>query len=243
MKIQLIVVIVLTNLALSAQTFVDIPWREGMIKKDGQEMPGMIRLGGDLGAPWLNHSKVYFVTSENYTSAKNHPGKKVIVEYSPEDIQGYSTYTEDKDKNHIDLKYTSGEVTYMDGLAKKKQVVFLQDQYQGAVMVYTYIPMAEKESTAQMQYEAGQNAINHTVTFLKKGDGPYVIAGDTELSDFLSECPDVVSKIKAGTYGFYDLSQRPKKKGLGKIMSLQAGHNELENKIAQAVIDYNQCVK
>jgi hypothetical protein len=59
----------------------------------------------------------------------------------------------------------------------------------------------------------------------------------------LKECPEVVSKIKSGAYGFTDLSERTKKKGLGKVMADNAGDNHLENNLAVAVSDYNHCVK
>lgn len=230
------------SMAMIAQTYIDIPWRDGFVVIDGVEMSGMIRLGGDLNAPWLNHSKVYFVTNEIYAETKNHPRKKEITEYEPEDIEGYSTYTEDADKNRIDLTFISGEVTYMNGLAKKKQVVFLQILDLGAINTFKYIPMAEKESTADLQYQAGQRALLASTIYFKKGDSAYLSAAKTEIADLVAECPDVLSKVQAGSYGFVDLSQRTKKKGLGGLMASQAGDNQLEDKICISINEYNACV-
>lgn len=243
MRVYFISLLMSMSIAMIGQTYVDIPWREGIVSINDQEMAGMIRLGGDLGAPWLNHHKVYFVTNEDYATSKSHPGNKVITEYKPEDIQGYSTYTEDTEKNRIDLNFISSEVTYMDGLAKKKQVVFLQLLDTGTVHIYKYIPMAEKESSSQMQYEAGQRALLASTIYFKKGESAFLSAAQTEIADLVAECPEVVSKVKAGSYGFADLSQRTKKKGLGGLMSSQAGDNDLEEKICISIKEYNACVK
>ncbi len=243
MRVYFILLLISLSRVMIGQTYVDIPWREGVISMNNQELAGMIRLGGDLGAPWLNHHKVYFVTNEAFAAAKSHPGNKVIEEYKPEDVQGYSTFTEDAEKIRIDLHFISGEVTYMDGLAKKKQVVFLQVLDTGNVHIYKYIPMAEKESSSQMQYEAGQRALLASTIYFKKGESAFLSAAQTEIADLVAECPEVVSKVKAGSYGFADLSQRTKKKGLGGLISSQAGDNDLEEKICISIKEYNACVK
>lgn len=245
MKLHLISLLFLFAFGLTAQTYIDIPWREGVVTKDGQEQPGMIRLGGDLGAPWLNHSKVYFVTNEVYAAEKKHPGKKVTMEYAPDDLEGYTTYTEDKAGNRVDMTFVRGEIMMVKGLSKKPTNVFLHQIEKGPVTILSYIPMPEHEvlPSDEQRSQDDQQALNETIIYLKKGNDAFVVASEVEVADLLSECPEVVSKIKSQAYGFADLSVRPKKKGLSKMVVDSYGNNELENKICTAVKEYNSCVK
>ncbi len=243
MKTLLFLLLMLSLINANAQTYVDIPWHEGTVTINGETKEGMIRMGGGLHPLSLNHQKTYFVTTAEFEGAKKHPGNKIIKEYHPEDIQGYSTFAIDEAGNRVEFNFISGEVTYMDGLAKRTQTVFLRVNEIGPLSAYTFIPKAERESTPELQHQAEQNAVLQSILFLKKGDGPYLIAGKKQLSELLTECPEVINKINTGVYGFADLNDRPKKKGLMKTITAGASDNDLEQQILLAVGDYNRCVK
>src|SRR5688500_18717297 len=142
MKLQLITMFLLFTIGISAQTYVDIPWRDGTVTIAGKEEHGLIRLGGDLGAPWLNNTKVYFVPKADCPADKK-PTKKVIKEFTPDDIQGYSTFTEDKEGKHIRMKFVTRQVMVEKGLSKKLTNVFLHQLEDGAVTVLAFTPMPD----------------------------------------------------------------------------------------------------
>lgn len=229
---------------LSAQTYVDIPWREGTVTKKGKEMKGMIRLGGDLNAPWLNSTKVYFVSDSDWIEGKR-PKKKLITMYEPDDIDGYSTYTENDEEMREEMDFTTFEIMVQGPISKKKGNAFLRKAMTGNVDGYIYIPMPAKaiSSTAEERYEAGQRAIRKATLYLQKGDGELMEASQTELVTYLSDCPDVVAKIKSEEYGFKPLSERPKRKGLGKMVATSIGDNGLESRMMKAINEYNKCTK
>lgn len=237
MKLRLITLLLLISFSLSAQTYISIPWREGVVTISGKDQTGMIRLGGDLAAPWLNNTKVYFATKEAFGDRKD-PKNKDVVEYEPEDIDGYSTYTEDKEGERIEMIFSTQEILLVKGLSKKDTKVFLQQKENGAVNIYEYTPKPESQSSEDYQY-----ALLHTTTYFKKGDGAIISAVECDMSDLLSECPEVVARVKSGAYGFTDLNDRPKKKGMGKLWENSAGDNDLESKICVAVYEYNVCMK
>lgn len=201
----------------------------------GAPHEGMLRLGGDIGAPWLNHTKVYFVTKEEY--GDGHPKNKIIKEYTPEDIEGYITHTEDKEGNRIEMIFITDVILLEKGLSRKNTKVFLRRIEDGAVAVYTFVPIPD---SGPQDYDA---AIRLSTTYFKKGDGAAISAVESDMSTLLAECPDVVAKIKSGAYGFQDLNDREKKKGLGKIMTDSYGDNAFEAQIQRAVTDYNACMK
>lgn len=236
MRLTFILFLAVIAYGLQAQTYVDIPWRAGTIKKAGIEETGMIRLGGDLNAPWLNNTKVYFVPQQDFVVGK-YPKNKVILEYGPEDIEGYSTYTEDKAGQRIEMNFTTKEILLDKGLSKKNTKVFLLESEKGSVHVYSFTPIPDDGTAASYDY-----AINHSTTYFQKGNGELTSAVACDMATLLNECPEVVSKIKSGAYGFTDLSERSKKKGLGKIMADSAGDNQLEMNLIKAVIEYNKCI-
>jgi hypothetical protein len=237
MQTKLITLLLLLSCGLNAQTFIDIPWRPGVVTIAGIEQQGIIRLGGDLSAPWLNNTKVYFVPQKDVVEGKD-PKNKLIVEYKPEDIQGYSTYTEDKEGNRVDMNFVTGEILLVKGLSKKNTKVFLLLNEKGAVNIFSFTPEPDSNTSTDYQY-----ALNHSTTYFKKGDGELISAVECDMSSLLKECEEVVTKIKSGAYGFVDLNERTKKKGMGKIMADNAGDNKMEMQISKAVTDYNKCVK
>jgi hypothetical protein len=130
------------------------------------------------------------------------------------------------------------EIMLVKGLGKKMTKVFLREIEKGAVTVYSFVPEPDDNSAAESQY-----AFNHSTTYFKKGDSPLVSAVECDMATLLSECPEVVSKIQSGAYGYADLSERTKRKGLGKIMADNAGDNELEGQLCKSVFEYNKCVE
>lgn len=243
MKFQLTMLSMLLTYSIVAQTYVDIPWRVGTITKKGKLIEGAIRLGGDLGAPWLNNSKVYFVTKENYEEGKK-VKRKFITEYKPEDLDGYDTYTEDADDQRVEMKFVTHEIL-VDGMLKKKKIkAFLRISEQGTITIYSYVPKPSKEfmSTAQSRQENRQYALNHSTYYLQKKGEDIIPSADCVLVEYLEACPEVVAKIKSEAYGFKPKADRKKRKGLGKLMAKSLGDNVLENKIYKAVVDYNACV-
>lgn len=243
LKHGLMLVIMFTTMALAAQTYVDIPWREGSITMKNEKVEGMIRLGGNLEAPWLNHSKVYFVPSDKWVEGKR-PKKKAIKEYKPEDIQSYSTYTETADGIRVNMNFVSREIMVMGTFKKKKRDAFLKVEEEGAINMLSYIPKPTKKiiTTADERYNDGQNAIRKGTLYLEKNSELHE-AAQTELVEFLKDCPSVVEKINSEEYGFKPKAKRKKKKGLGKMISKSVGDNVMESKIMKAVSDYNNCVK
>ncbi|MEZ5045204.1 MAG: hypothetical protein R2828_35245 [Saprospiraceae bacterium] len=245
MKLNLSTLFLLVSISISAQTYVSIPWRAGSIVKNGEVKQGAIRLGGDLGAPWLNHAKVYFVSAENYIAGKT-PKKKFQEEYSPEDIEGYTTFTEEKDGKRIEMNFVTDEVMIEGTLKKKNAKAFLRINEQGAVNIYSYIPKPEKNynplASDRERELNNQYALDHSTYYLRKGDAELIPAAECVLIDYLKECPEVVEKIKNESYGFKPLAERKKRKGLGKLMAKSIGDNVLENKIYLAITDYNNCV-
>lgn len=236
--------LLISAFTLSAQTYVDIPWREGTVTKKGKEMKGMIRLGGDLNAPWLNCTKVYFVSDSDWIEGKR-PKKKLVTMYEPDDIDGYSTFTENDELMREEMDFTTFEIMIQGPITKKKGNAFLKKAMTGNVDGYIYIPMPTKSivSTAEERHEAGQNATRLATLYLQKGDGELVYASETELVTYLSECPEVVEKIKSEEYGFKPLSERVTRKGLGKMVAKSIGDNGLESRMMTAISEYNKCTK
>jgi len=234
----------LLTLTATSQTYVDIPWREGSIFKKGEEQKGMIRLGGGLGSPWLNNFKTYFVPNDKWVEGKK-PRNKVIKEYRADDIDGYSTYTEDKDGNRFDMNFTSFEIMIMGAIRKKKGKAFLKLVESGGVDVFSYVPKpAKKILTSREELNKDKlRALSQGTLYLKKGDGELISAAESELVALLKECPSVVDKIQKEEYGFKPKSKRTKRKGMGKLLANAAGDNRLENSIYNAVKDYNNCIE
>ncbi|MEM1120047.1 MAG: hypothetical protein AAGJ18_06330 [Bacteroidota bacterium] len=244
MKCTLFITFLILSSSLFAQTYIGIPWREGTIIKDGQEINGMIRLGGDLNAPWLNSTKVYFVTKDVYDTAKRIK-KKMIKEYLPEDLEGYLTYTTDTNDKRVEMNFFTHEIMIMGALRKKKGKAFLRLFEKGEVNVYSYTPEPAKKivTTTRERREDVAYAKNQSQLFLKKSNDKLISAVDADLIQILSGCPEVVEKIENESYGFQPKNKRPKRKGLGKFISNAIGDNGLEAGILKAVIDYNNCVE
>jgi len=242
--ILFLIILFCGHLIISAQTYVDIPWREGVIIKKGEELPGMIRLGGDLGAPYLNNEKVYFVEEKNWDENRRKPKKKYVKEYKAKDLDGYQTYTETEDGKRIEMNFSTYEVKVRGAIKMKNAKAFLKSEIIGPVNVYSYVPKPTKSLLASQEerYEDRQRALAHSTIYLEKGDNKLEKASDSELVEMLKECPEVVEKIKNESYGFKPLSERPKKKGLKKFISNAVGDNPMELKIMQAIKDYNKCV-
>jgi hypothetical protein len=209
----------------------------GVITIAGTEHLGMLRFAGESSTPWLNQFKVYFVPQKDFPGDLR-PKKNVILEYKPVDIDGYSTVSKSQDTSRRGWVYVTEEIMLVKGLSKKNTKVFLRRVEKGAVTVYAFIPEPDDNSAAESDY-----AFKHSTTYYKKGDDALVSAVECDMANLLSECPDVVSKIKSGAYGYADLSERPKKKGLTKIMADHAGDNELEGKLNKSVFEYNKCVE
>ena len=159
------------------------------------------------------------------------------MEYEPDAIDGYSTYTENEQGTRFDMNFTTREIILFTGLSKKNTKVFLQLREKGAVNIYYFMPKPDDNSSTAHQY-----ALNHSTFYFQKGEGLLCSAVECDMSTLLIECPEVVSKIKSGGYGFADLNERTKKKGMGKIMADNAGDNALEQQICTAVRDYNECI-
>lgn len=234
----------LLTISASAQTYVDIPWREGSIIKKGEEEKGMIRLGGDLAAPWLNNSKVYFVPTDKWVEGKS-PRKKVIEEFKPENIQGYSTYTEDQDDNRVEMNFKTYEIMVMGAIRKKKGKAFLKLEESGKVDLLSYVPAPTKKivTTANERKKDKESALNRYRLYLKKGDGDLMLVSDSDLVVLLQDCPFVVDKIQKEEYGFKLESAKKKRKGLGKMVAKEMGNVKLQNGIYEVVRDYNNCAE
>jgi hypothetical protein len=245
MKTQLIIFFTIMAFTLSAQTYVDIPWREGSVMSNGEKQDGMIRLGGDLNAPWLNNTKVYFVTAEDYGDGSKRIKKKLIKEYKPEDLDGYQTYTMSKMGEKVDMTFKSYEIMIMGAFKKKKGKAFLKVEEEGDVNVYSYVPMPSKKlvTTANERYEDGQNAISRSTLYLESEDTELTKAADCDLVTLLQDCEKVVENINNEVYGFKPKSKRKKKKGFGKLMAAAGSDNNFEMQVYTAVLDYNQCME
>lgn len=243
LKNHLFLLAMFATMTLSAQTYVDIPWREGIVEKDGKKMEGMIRLGGDIGAPWLNHSKVYFVSSDKWVEGKR-PKKKTIEEYKPDDIESYSTYTERKDGSKITMDFETCEIMVKGRIKKKKANAFLRVVETGDINMFSYIPKPASKimASSEERYNDGQHALRQGTLYLQK-DSELYKAGDAELVELLKDCPLVVEKINNEEYGFKPKSKRKKRKGLGKMIANSVGDNGMENNIMKAISDYNNCKK
>jgi len=227
---------------LNAQTYVDLPWTSGTVMQDGQEIEGKLRLGGGEHAPWLNHTKVYFVKKADWIAGKR-PRKKVIETYLPDDIDGYNTTLALDDGDVIDLAFQSFEIMIMGALKKKKGMAFLKILKEGKVTAYSYVPMPSEKILADANERAKDNAaaIHQTSLYLSKDKKVAEHAPACTLVELFADCPTVVEKIKSEAYGFKPLHDRPVKKGLGKMMSNVIGDNKLENQIFEAVKEYNAC--
>lgn len=230
--------------ALFAQTYVDIPWRAGTIttKKD-EVKEGYIRLGGDLGALYLNNSKVYFVAAEDHIEGKK-PKKKKIKEYKPDDIKGYSTYTENSEGERIQMDHMTGEVMKPGLVKAKKGKAFLWRKVEGEKEVYIFVPKPSKKlvTTADERSDDLKKSEASATYYLRMED-EFKKVVDLDLIKVLSDCPDVVEKIENEAYGFKPKSKRKKKKGFGKLMAAAVGDNKMEQDICRAIIDYNECVE
>ena len=213
MKNQLIIFFTLFAVTLSAQTYVDIPWREGSVIIKGEKVDGMIRLGGDLNAPWLNNSKVYFVSAEDWGDGSKRPKKKMIKEYKPGDLDEYQTYTMSKMGDKINMTFKSYEIMIMGSFKKKKGKAFLKLETEGDVNVYSYVPKPSKKiiTTADERYKDGQNAISRSTLYLERKDTKLTKAADCDLVSMLKDCKKVVENINNEVYGFKPKSKRKKK--------------------------------
>lgn len=212
-------------------------WAEGYIIINGEEQPGFLRLAGTTSSPWNNCTKVYYVAPSDFP-ADLKPSRKSIQAYTPKDIDGYSIISHHPDTFFSGNVYVTEEVILATDLGKKKKKVFLREVVNGPVTIYVFVPEPEDNTDQEKEY-----AINHATTYYRKGDGPLIPALECNMSELLQECPEVVSKIKSGEYGYEDIDTRPKKKGLGKIMADNIGYKDLQGKINRSVFDYNRCMK
>lgn len=244
MKKLSVILFIFFAFALSSQTYVDIPWRKGEIIQNGKIEKGIIRLGGDLGAPWLNFSKVYFVKEKNIRKGK-HPRRKHIIKYNPAEIEGYNTFTMKKDEKII-MKFRSFDIKVKSGLFGKKKTkkMFLEIVDTGAVNVFLFTPTPSKKliTSNKERKEDFQNAQYKSTYYLQKGSEEKVVPSvECKLIKMFEDCPEVVEKIKNGDFGVKPLNERKKKKGFGKLLGNLMGDNPLENKIFHIVKVYNKC--
>lgn len=241
MKLHLSALFLLVTISISAQTHLDMLWQEGSVLVKGEEQKGAIRLAGGLKSPWLNNAKVFFISEENYV-----PGQRVkrkhVEEYKPEDLDGYSTFSLDYNRERVEMDYITKEIMVAGMLKKKKKKVFLRIHEQGAINIYSYTPKPAKDISVSAQQENNEAALRQSTFYLGKGEEELIASGECVLVDYLEDCPTVVEKIKSQAYGFKPKAKRKKRKGFTRLLEKSAGDNALENKIYVAIEEYNDCV-
>lgn len=226
----------------SAQVYTMIPWRDGEIVKNGEVLKGKIRLAGDLNAPWLNCEVVYFVPEDAWIEGRN-PKKKVIDDYDPEDIESYHTFTVNELRDTIRMDYYTRQVLNKGILKNKLGPGFVRKMIDGPISSYSFVPKPPEDliTTAEERAENKQSALMQTAIYVEKEGEPFMEIVEVDMVDWMSDCPELVQKIKSEAYGFKPKSERKERKGLGKMMARQGLDNSLEDKLIRAVEDYNAC--
>lgn len=241
MKLHLSALFLFITISISAQTYADLHWQEGSVVVKGEEKQGAIRLAGGLRAPWLNNAKVHFISQENYVAGQR-VKRKHVEDYKPEDLDSYSTFTLDYNKERVEMNFITKEIMVAGMLKKKKIKAFLRIHEEGAVNIYSYTPKPAKDISVSAQQENNESALRQSTFYLSKGEEELIPSGECVLVDFLKDCPAVVEKIKSQEYGFKPKAERRKRKGFSRLMEKSVGDNALENKIYVAVQEYNDCV-
>ena len=82
---------------------------------------------------------------------------------------------------------------------------------------------------------------NNPMLVLKKGDGKLVLLQKSNISDLISDCPEVNEKYLSGGYGIEPFNADAKSK-LGKFIANNANAEQMEAILPEILGDYNKCV-
>jgi hypothetical protein len=81
---------------------------------------------------------------------------------------------------------------------------------------------------------------NNPMLVLKKGDGKLSLVQKLNISELISDCPEVNEKYLSGGYGIEPFNTDAKSK-LGKFIANNANAEQVEMILPEILADYNKC--
>jgi hypothetical protein len=238
-KILLAIVCVST---LMAATFADYELKDDQFKgeitlKNGKSRSGYIDLKGGVMSPWLTQQSVKFFTEEAISDGKLKNNEK--EKFKPKDLKSFTA----GDRTFDVLKVSASKFTSGIGLPQNK---FVEKLVSGKVTLYKLYeapdPMAVTVGEAQAAaHEAELERMrNNPVMLLQKEGEKLTPIGKINLSEYLSDCAEVVAKYESGNYGVEPFNQDASSK-LGKMIANKTNSIIAGDVLEEILNDYNAC--
>lgn len=238
-KVLLALVCVSTLLAAKYSDYKleDDQFKGEIILKNGKTRPGYIDLKGGVMSPWLTQQSIKFFTEEAISDGKLKNNEK--EKFKPRDLKGFIA----GDRMFDVLKVSASKFTTGIGLPQNKFVEKLVD---GKVTLYKLYeaPDPAAVSVGEAAIAAREAELerirNNPVYLLLKEDGDLTPIGKVNLSEYLSDCAEVVGKYESGGYGIEPFNQDASSK-LGKMIANKTNSIIAGDVLEEILNDYNAC--
>lgn len=213
--------------------------RGSIITEEGKELTGYIKLKGDALNPWNNQNSVEFFTEEAIADGKV-KGKE-RQKFKPKDIKGYKA----GDRYFESMKISAAKLSLGIGIATW---TFVERFTDGQIKMYRLYetPDAVTVTTSEAEKVAHEQELermrNEPFIVLQKGEEDHVLITKVNLSDYLSDCPEVEQKYRNGDYGIEPFNPDGESK-IGQFIARQHDANVVESVLPQIINDYNVCVQ
>lgn len=241
MKLPLLSFLVSVTLGLSAQDYELKPdeVKGQIITSKGDVLDGYIKLKGDAQSPWNNQKSVEFFTESALADGKV-KGKE-LEKFKPKDIKGYVA----GDRYFESVKISAAKLSIGVGVA---QWNFVEKMVDGDIKMYRLyespdpvsVTTSEEERVAlEQEYERMRN---EPLIVLQKGEDEMITLTKVQLTEYLSECPEVQDKYKTGGYGVEPFNPDAGT-SVGKWISRQMDAGVVESILPEILTDYNDCVQ
>ncbi len=205
--------------------------------KKGGSRTGYIDMKGSDMSPWANQQSVKFFSDEAVADGKVQGKEK--EKFKPKTLNGYKS----GDRYFESIKISAAKLSTGIGMASQKFVERLVD---GKIKLYKLYEAPDpagvyvgEEEIARHEQEL-ERMRNEPLMVLQKGDGKYILLRKANLSEMLSDCPDVQAKYDGGEYGIEPWNPDAETK-LGKMIANQTNAEQVEAILPEILNDYNSC--
>ncbi|GEM_PF-1669428 len=205
----------------------------------GGSRPGYIDMKGSDRSPWANQQSVKFFSEEALADGKVKGKEK--EKFKPKALKGYLA----GERYFESIKISASKVSTGIGIASQKFVERLAD---GKINLYKLyeapdpagVYVGEEEIAA---HEADLERMrNEPLYVLQKDGGKYTLMRKINLSDWLSDCPEVLEKYESGGYGIEPFNKNAST-GIGKSIANKVNAENMEMILPEILKDYNACMK
>lgn len=240
MKKILIALVCVTTLL--AGKFSDYELKDDQFKgeitlKNGKKRQGYIDLKGGIMSPWLTQQSIKFFTEEAISDGKLKNNEK--EKFKPKDLKSFTA----GDRTFDVLKVSAAKFNSGIGIPQNK---FVEKLVSGKVTLYKLFeapdpnPVTVGEAQAA-EREADLERIRNNPVYLLLKDGEKLTPiGKVNLSEYLSDCAEVVEKYESGDYGVEPFNQDASSK-LGKMIANKTNSIIAGDVLEEILNEYNAC--